>query len=30
VSTILEKAEFDSERFTTEIRRAMVGRVVST
>ena len=28
VSTILEKAEFDGERFTTEIRRAMAGRVV--
>src|SRR3954462_3676494 len=30
VSTILEKAEFDGERFTTEIRRAMAGRVVPT
>jgi CheY-like chemotaxis protein len=28
VSTILEKAEFDGERFTTEIRRAMAGRQV--
>jgi CheY-like chemotaxis protein len=28
VSTILEKAEFDGERFTTEIRRAMAGRAV--
>jgi CheY-like chemotaxis protein len=26
VSTILEKGEFDGERFTTEIRRAMAGR----
>jgi len=28
VSTILEKGEFDGERFTTEIRRAMAGRLV--
>jgi hypothetical protein len=28
VSTIMEKAEFDSERFTNEIRRAMAGRRV--
>ncbi|MFL5469111.1 MAG: response regulator, partial [Gemmatimonadaceae bacterium] len=28
VSTIMEKAEFDSERFTNEIRRAMAGRQV--
>jgi signal transduction histidine kinase/CheY-like chemotaxis protein len=26
VSTIMEKAEFDNERFTNEIRRAMAGR----
>jgi CheY-like chemotaxis protein len=30
VSTIMEKAEFDSERFTNEIRRAMSGRQVGT
>ncbi|MFL5636077.1 MAG: response regulator [Gemmatimonadaceae bacterium] len=29
VSTIMEKAEFDSERFTNEIRRAMAGRQVA-
>jgi signal transduction histidine kinase/CheY-like chemotaxis protein len=28
VSTIMEKAEFDNERFTNEIRRAMAGRQV--
>jgi signal transduction histidine kinase/DNA-binding response OmpR family regulator len=29
VSTIMEKAEFDNERFTNEIRRAMAGRQVT-
>ena len=27
VTTIMEKAEFDSDRFTAEIRRAMSGRL---
>jgi hypothetical protein len=26
VTAIMEKAEFDRERFTAEIRRAMAGR----
>ena len=30
VSTIMEKAEFDGERFTGEIRRAMSGRKVTS
>jgi hypothetical protein len=28
VTTIMEKSEFDSDRFTAEIRRAMSGRRV--
>jgi hypothetical protein len=28
VTTIMEKTEFDSERFTAEVRRAMSGRRV--
>ena len=28
VTTIMEKAEFDRDRFTAEIRRAMAGRRV--